>query len=290
MKSYLEYKNHIQGFSDVSETVKTVEKISASSVHYLKQKVVFLNTYTAEVEKVLSRLALFHRGACHPLLRKKRKGRKALVILTGDKGLVGGLWHGVVGVLLGNIEQYQDGSIVVVGSKGGSYLKEEGIAIEKVFAQFSDIPRNEEAKRVTDYIFGKFTSGIFSQVDILYPRFISLAEQTPGFLPFLPFEFKLAEGRNEGAGLPIFEPSGPKVFGNLLQKYIGISFYKVVMETKLSEFSARTVAMEHAAAKTEELIRELALSYAKERHRFITQRQIESFTAHKASRLAGNPI
>ena len=53
------------------------------------------------------------------------------------------------------------------------------------------------------------------------------------------------------------------------------------METKLSELSARTVAMEQATAKTKELIQKLTINYTKERRRVVTQRQLESFAARK---------
>ncbi len=279
MKSYITYKNQIQGVKDVSETVKTVEKIAASSVHFLKQEVSNLNAYAIEVEKVLIRLSLFYQKKDHLFLQKKYARKKTLVILTGDKGLAGGLWHGVINTFLENAKQYQ--AIIMIGVKGENYIKEEKIPIIKLFTNFFDIPKKEEAEHVTDYIFDKFKRGIFSQVDILYPQFVSLAEQTPSFIPFLPFEFKLTKEKKSDEGFPIFEPSKQKFFDKLLQKYIEIFFYKIIMETKLSEFSARTVAMEHAATKTEELIQKLALDYTKERRRIVTQRQLEGFAAHK---------
>lgn len=268
MKSYITYKNQIQGVEDVSETVKTVEKIAASSVHFLKQEVYNLNAYAAEIERILTRLSLLYQKKEHPLLRKKQAGKKALVILTGDKGLVSGLWHQVVNEFLENVKQYQ--SVIVIGAKGENYLKEENI-------QFI----SKQTETATNYIFDEFKKGAFARIDILYPQFVSLAEQTPNFTQFLPFEFRLIEKREDREGLPIFEPSKQKVFDQLLQKYIGIFFYKIIMETKLSELSARTVAMEHASAKTDELIQKLTIDYTKQRRRVVTQRQLESFSAHK---------
>ena len=58
-------------------------------------------------------------------------------------------------------------------------------------------------------------------------------------------------------------------------------FYKIGTETKLSEFSARTVAMEHAAVKTKGLIHKFTLDYSKERRRVATQKQLEIFAVHK---------
>jgi len=279
MKSYVMYKNQMQGIKDVSETVKTVEKIAASSVHFLKQEVSNLNTYASELEKVLNRLSTFYPKKNHPLLQKKDVKTKTLIILTGDKGLVGGLWHEVINVFLENIKRYH--TVIIVGAKGENYLKEENISIVKSFTDIFDVPQQENIEHITNYIFDEFKKGTFSQTDILYPKFISLAEQTPNLVSFLPFEFQLTKEKKNNDGLPIFEPSKQKIFDSLLQKYIGVFFRKIIMETKLSELSGRTVSMEHAMTKTKDLVQKLTLGYTKQRRRIVTQRQLESFTAHK---------
>jgi F-type H+-transporting ATPase subunit gamma len=311
MKTYFAHKNQVQGFGDVAETVKTVEKIAASSVHFLKYRVANLERYEAEIEKILFRLSLFYRDAGHPLLKKKETGGKALLILTGDKGLVGGLWHKVINAYLSGAGKYRE--VIVFGAKGESYLGEERVAVAKAFfgpeAAVSvpeadgagtddafpafDSAAGESVRRITDYIFSSFMKDEFSAVDILYPRFISLAEQQPFCVPFLPFTFsaikglvldkdnrRKAETEEVSSGLPIFEPAKKVIFGRMLSKYIAIFFHKIMIETELSELSARTVEMEHAAAKTNELIRKLSADYAKERRRALTQKQLESFAVH----------
>lgn len=67
----------------------------------------------------------------------------------------------------------------------------------------------------------------------------------------------------------------------MLENYVKVSFAEIALETKLSELSARTVAMEDAAAKTEKLIKKTTLGYSKERRESETQKQLESFSAHK---------
>lgn len=283
MRTYLSYKNQIEGLQDVSETVNMVEKIAASSIHFLKQKVVNFNKHSAEVEKILVRLSLFYKEKNHPLLQKKDTGGKALVILAGDKGLVGGLWHVLINSFLKESRQYK--FIIILGAKAKHYLNEEGIQITKSFILDPGTPPKEKIEEITSYIFDKFTSGVFSQVDILYPQFISLAQQQPSFVQFLPFDFalkrKFKRDNKSISGLPIFEPSKREIFNTLLQQYINMFFYKIVTETKLSEFSARTVAMEHAAVKTKGLIRKFTLDYSKERRRATTQKQLEIFAVHK---------
>jgi len=289
MKSYTKYKSQIEGYRDVAETVKTVEKIAASGVHFLKQKVASLETYTVQTKRVLTHLSYFYENENHPLLDKQKIGNKALIILTGDKGLVGGLWHRNINIVLENIKKYQ--SFIVVGIKGKRYLEEEDIQAFKLFENSNNISEQEYIKEITEYVFSAFKDNLFSQVYILYPQFKSIANQTPKIVPFLPFNFNSDEITNSDDkiakisknGLPIFEPSKAELFDSLLKKYIGIFFQKIILETKLSELSARTVAMERASSKTKELIKKSRVEYIKEKRRKMTQGQLESFATHKTS-------
>jgi len=286
MKKYLEYKNEIQGFEDVIETVKTMEKIAASHIHLLKNEVRDLETYIQILEEIISRLLLFYAEENHPLLSPKVSGKNSIVIITGDKGLVGGLYHNSINLFLPKAKNYQ--SLISVGNKGESYLKEERIMVDKTFPNSSEVPKAEEITAITDYIFSEFERGEIKKVDIIYPQFISLSQSRPKLVQFLPFKFGLNRinpkkglPAGESLGFPIFEPSRRKIFSRLLKKYIKVFFYEIITEAKLSEFSARTITTEQAAAKTEDLIRKLKVTYVKERRIIMAQKQIESFAIHQ---------
>jgi F-type H+-transporting ATPase subunit gamma len=279
MKTYLTFQNQIQGFSDVSATVKTVEKIAASSIHLLKTQLSSLNQYASQLELTLNRLTQFYFSGGHPLLHSSQPGQPALVILTGDRGLVGGLWHQTINTYLNTKTTYK--SVMVVGAKGDSYLREEQIPLSQTFTFDTDFDPHQLVSAIDASLFAQFRSGAFSRVDILYPRFISIAQQQPAIIPFLPFTFQNSPTGQPATGLPIFDPSRYRIFSELLQKYIGVFFYRLLIETRLSELTARTVAMEHATVKTDQLISHLILDYAKESRRLTTQRQLTSFAVHK---------
>jgi hypothetical protein len=61
MENYLVYKDQIEGFREVGETVKTVEKIAAaSSISRLRQDMANIDAYQANIGRILTRLSLFH--------------------------------------------------------------------------------------------------------------------------------------------------------------------------------------------------------------------------------------
>ena len=109
METNLNYNNKVKGFKDVLETVKSKEKISASSFHFLEMETANLNQYTDFIERILARLSLFYQKKDHPFLQQRKTGEKMLIIITADKGLVGGLWHKVINTFLEKIGDYYTG-------------------------------------------------------------------------------------------------------------------------------------------------------------------------------------
>ena len=100
MRKYFEYKNQIQGLKDVLSTVKTTEKIAASHIHFFKKETKNLELYTKLLEQAIARLLKFYSPENYEFLQEKSRGKKAIVLITGDKGLVGGLYHNLVNKLL----------------------------------------------------------------------------------------------------------------------------------------------------------------------------------------------
>ena len=319
MKTYLNYKNQLEGLNDVYETAKTAEKIAATAMHFFKKEKINLDNYVQALEKVLSRFLQFHKNLKHPLLAGENSGkirnqfpaprrdqakqsnqassRQALVLVSGDKGLVGDLWHRVVNKFLAEKNKYH--SVIALGAKGQAFLEEEAISPAQSFINIFNTSGeaktdDDKIKEITSYVLSAFEKKEFSAVDVIYPRFISLADQQIEIIPLLPFDFKLMagfKGNNQSAadqsitdpaGLPIFEPGKPKLFDELLAKYIQVFFRRIIGEARLSELSARIVSTESATAKTKKLMHELSLSYQKQHHRNMTQQQLEIFSSRQA--------
>jgi len=278
MKSYLKFKEEISGFNDVLETIKTVEKIAASRIHILKVKQKTLNLYVLHTRLILERLSNFLDPTSHILFKKRNKGIKGILIITGDRGLVGGLYHSLINEYLQQKNQYQ--KVFVVGKKGKMYLKEENVKIDKFFPAFSSFPEKEEIKKLCNFLFSQFQKEEFERIDILYPKFISLVQQEPKILTFLPFSSK-SSCAGAKIGMPIFEPSKNRIFDWLFRNFVQLAFYDIALEAKLSELSARTAISENAKVKIDQIVRDITLKYFKRRRKVITQKQLESFIPHK---------
>jgi len=291
MKKYLVYKDQISGFEEVKETIRVVEKAAASHIHFLKKQVEILLSYKKDAKKMLARLSEFEQNENHSLLQKRQSGDKALLVIGGNKGIVGSLYHDLISLFLENKGNYKE--VWVLGGKIREYLSEEGIEIKQFFPLSAEALETGEIESLSAQFFSDFQSHRLKSIDILYPEFFSLTEQYPAFVKFLPFDLtkngplnsEEAKGATKvlknGEGLPIFEPAKKDIFDALLKKYINVFFRQIIMEASLSEFAARTVTAENAIYKTRDIINNLNLAFFKERRKLISQKQLESFVGHK---------
>jgi len=284
MKKYLFYKTEIQGMEEVAETVRVIEKSAGSHIHFLKKKVAALSEYKKKVTVMLSRLFHFYWNSNQLLLKERQKGENVLLVFTGEKGIVGGLYHEIVNKVINRAGSYE--KIWVVGSKGKDYLKEEHIQIDESFPNisFEILPNDSQIQEMSNVLLRCFHRSMLKRIDILYPSFVSLVEQKSSIIQFLPFNFeqsKLSEPQENYDGIPLFEPSKKIVFDTLLQKYIAVSFAEVILEAKLSECAARMVTAESAVKETQRLIDSLTCDFFKTKHLTMSQKQVESFAAHQ---------
>ncbi len=283
MRAYLQIRNDIDGYGAVADTVRAVETVAASNIQRIRNATLSRSAYVEELRAILasfSRHFPLERGR---LPRRASAGSRALLVLGGDRGMVGGLYNGLIGALAAARGNYD--KVVVVGERVAKYAHEEGIAIDEVLPGIPDRAAREDTAPVSDRAIAEFQDGDWRQVDVLYARFSSLTVQAPGIDTFLPFTFSPAQAAEpetgQPLGLPIFRPSIGGVAEELLKRYAALFFHSIASEAKLSEFAARTVATENAAAKAEEQMGRSRLKYFKERRRDFSQKQIESFFAHR---------
>ena len=277
MKAYIEYIEKIKGVEDVSEVVKTIEKISASRVHFLKKELILLENYLDIVTSTLSRISVFCNRENNFFLEKKINAREnVLVIISSDRGLVGNLWHDLINKVL----ELEYDKIIVLGSRGYAYLLEENIDVFKVF-DFSDTNINKNfSLDICKYLFDLYTQDDINKIDIIYADFISIAEHDVKIVEFLPFNFS-PKVSSKKIGFPIFEQKKKDIYNALIDKYIENFFYKLILEVKLSEFSVRMLEMEHASEKAKDEIIKIKKKFNKQKRNLITQKQLEIFNVKK---------
>ncbi len=282
MRAYLKTRGDVAGYEAVADAVKAVETVAASNIQRSRNAALSQSAYISAVSGILAAFRRHHSFEDSRLTRPRAAGDRVLMILSSDRGMVGGLYSRVVATAQQIAGDYD--RLVSVGEKATKHARDEGLELSAALAGIPDRAQTEEIEALSGQAVHEFLEGGWRSVDILYPRFASLAVQEPTVVPFLPFHFTAApDAPPEGPlGLPILDPSGNAVADELLARFAALYFHSIAAEAKLSEFAARTLAMEQAGNKARQRIEQVKLRYFKERRRDFSRKQIESFFAHRA--------
>jgi len=149
---------------------------------------------------------------------------------------------------------------------------------------FTDSPRMSEARPIANFARDLFLKGEVDEVKVVGTIFINTLSQKAAAIEFLPIgEIKglKVPGAESEADLAsdttefLFEPGPEAVLSFLLGHYLNVVIYRVLLEAKASEQSARMVGMKNATDSANGLIHDLTLEYNKLRQGNITKELLE---------------
>ena len=230
----------------------------------------------------IQRHALTHSGDFTDPLLELREVRKRAVILIGtDRGLCGALNANLFRVAA----QFDPATTVyiTVGRRAAQFIARTRRQLAAEFT-ITDSPRFAEARPIATFARDLFLKGEVDQVQIVFTRFVNTITQQPVLVDFLPVgeikELSLPGSKSEeelAADVQdvVFEPNAPAVLSYLLGHYLNIFVFRVLLEAKASEQSARMVAMTNATDNATGLIKDLTLEYNKLRQGNITKELLE---------------
>ncbi|RPI02378.1 MAG: F0F1 ATP synthase subunit gamma, partial [Zetaproteobacteria bacterium] len=217
----------------------------------------------------------------HPLLEVREVRRRAVILVGTDKGLCGALNSNLFRVAA----QFDPATTVFIalGKRAAQFIARTGRQLAAEFT-FADSPRFTEARSIAAFARDLFLKKDVDQIQVVATRFVNTLTQQAGAVEFLPIgEIKGLKipGAESEADLAadttefLFEPSPEAVLSYLFGGYLNIFMYRVLLEAKASEQSARMVAMKNATDSAADLIRELSLEYNNLRQGNITKELLE---------------
>lgn len=274
MKKYLQLKEEIEGYTDVLETLKAVEKTASARLPRLRETQRLFVEQEKRSHELASKLLRLRELHSHTWVIAGR-GPVLGLLFTGDKGLTGGLWKNLIDqAAFSGITQW-----IVIGKKGERLLSNSNQILARYSAE--DLYR-QGIETVANELVTRFRKTPFSSFSVLYPEYQSIAEQTPVLREILPFKRPATEEEQVfSEGLPVFEPSYQRVLHMALETAFRTSLRRVWADFLLSEAAARTITAEHAVENARRAKERMEHAYTLNRRRFLTQRQLESYVVHR---------
>jgi F-type H+-transporting ATPase subunit gamma len=268
-------RRRIKGVQNIAKITRAMEMIAASKMRKAQERGLAGRPYAEKIEQVIADLAALPEvGLQHPLLQRRPVQRVAVVHITPDRGLCGGLNSNLNRRLAGFIvEQNKPVNVVSVGRKGRDFAARVGFNLLAEFTQLSDSPGLLDTLSVSRIVIDDYTNGTVDMVYISYAQFVSTMVQRPAMKQLLPVEPAVIP-KAENVEY-IYEPGAEAVLGSLLPRFVEMEIYHAILESIASEQSARMVAMRNATDAAQDLIGDLTLLYNKARQESITRELLD---------------
>jgi len=290
MPSTRDIRRRIKSVKNTAQITKAMQMVAAAKMRKAQSAALVGRPYAQLLNEIMAEAATRTVGFDHPLLQARPVAKRAVVIVSTDRGLCGGLNSNLFREAL---KLDKDTTVfITAGKKAAQFV---GRTKRNLAAEFNykDTPDFAEARAISKFVQQLFLKGDVDAVDILFPRFVNTLTQTPTTVPFLPIG-KLSAA-TAGVNAPArelpaggttdvfdFEPDEETVLGELLPHSLNFQMHQILLETKASEQSARMVAMKNATDNAKQIIKELTLEYNKLRQANITKELLEITTAQMA--------
>jgi F-type H+-transporting ATPase subunit gamma len=289
MPSTRDIRRRIRSIKNTAQITKAMQMVASSKMRRAQLGALAGRPYATLMNEVLSAVNEGAGDFTHPLLEERPVRKRAVILVTTDKGLCGALNSN----LLREAGQFDKETVfIAAGKKGAQFISRTK---RKLAAEFSykDSPQFAEARAISRFAQDLFLKGEVDAVDVLYTNFINTLTQKPEVRQLIPIGKISAlevgvEGHAKGGELKkseveyLFEPGPAQVLGSLLPHYLNFQVFQFLLEAKASEHSARMVAMKNATDNAKQIIKDLTLEYNKLRQANITKELLEITTAQMA--------
>jgi F-type H+-transporting ATPase subunit gamma len=264
-------RRRIQSVENTAKICKAMEMIATAKMKRAQDQAQAGRPFAEKIEQVIADLAIHPQvgGQTHPLLERREVKKIAVIHITTDRGLCGGLNANMNRMVAGfMIEQSAPVDVVTVGRKGRSFMLRSGQTIRAEFTGISDRPTLMETLPISRVVIDDYGKGEIDLVYLAYPRFVATMVQRPTMevlLPIEPVDLPPAQ-----RGEYIYEPEPNVVLNELLPRFVEMEVYHAILELIASEQSARMVAMRSASDNARDVIEDLTLTLNKARQETIT--------------------
>lgn len=282
MRDIKRRKGSIQGTQQITKAMKLVStvKLQRARANAERSKTYFDCMYDT-VSNILSRVGHIE----HKYLTPGQSQKKAVVVITSNRGLAGGYNSNVV-KLVTRHEGWDKDNITVyaIGNKGREALQRNGYEIKEYSGEMIEEPAYADAMVLSEHLLQSFADGEVGEIYLAYTSFKNTVSHIPTMLKLLPVEYDADAGRiSEGpSAIMNFEPQDADALDMIIPKYITSLIYGAMMEAVASENGARMQAMDNATSNADDMISDLALRYNRARQGSITQELTEIIAGAEA--------
>ncbi|MBN1595747.1 ATP synthase F1 subunit gamma [candidate division FCPU426 bacterium] len=275
MPSIRQLRERIKSVKNIQQITRAMKMVASARLRRAQKQLLETRPYAGRITTIIEHIAECPEEAAHPLLSTNEAGRSALVVLTSDKGLCAGFNAQLLQKAGGSLLAQSGSSgieLLVLGRKGIDFFRRNRIKPFREWAGFWQELSWHHADLVGQELIDAYSAKRWRQVTLVYNQFKSALIQEVVEQRLLPVQ-DLRGGKQKADTLRDyeFEPSAPEIYALLLPRYVKMSIWRALLESKAAELAARMQAMGNATDSAGEMIADVTLQMNRARQAGITR-------------------
>lgn len=276
--SLSEIKAKIASTKKTSQITGAMQMVSAAKLTKSEQSAKDFQIYAAKIRQITTDLlkSELTSGSSNPMLISRPVKKTGYIVITSDKGLVGGYNSTVLKSVMDLIHEYHpDGNgfeIISIGGMGSDFFKARGIDVAFELRGLDDQPSFEQVGKIISKSVEMYQNEIFDELYVCYNHHVNSLTSQVRVQQMLPItELDAAEAAEEGVTGFELEPDRETILNQLLPQYTESLIYGAIIDAKTAEHAAGMTAMQTATDNAKNVINDLTIEYNRARQAAITQ-------------------
>jgi F-type H+-transporting ATPase subunit gamma len=298
MPSFREIKRRISGVANIQQITRAMKMVAGARLRRSETGILALRPFSSRLDGLVARLLADAAGTEHPFFQEREVGKRALLVLSSDRGLCGSYNNRIVAGAMRLMDEGGDvpTEIYSIGKRGTDRFKALGMQVTREWEDVFNPVQFTTVKEVGGELCERFMHQELDEVIIVFAEFFSPLTQQVTHRRLLPStpemlrdqvrqegETKRPEGvSNEAETLERaeshvynHEPGFDAILDKLLEYNLDLQIYRAMLEAQASEHGARMMAMDNATENADEMIEELTLTMNRLRQETITTEIID---------------
>ena len=271
-------KTKIASTKNTSQITNAMQMVSAAKLGRSEEAARNFQVYAQKVRKLLTDILHGNGsgGSTNPMLISRPVKKTGYIVITSDRGLVGGYNASILKAVMELKEEYhQDGTgfeMICIGGMGADFFKARGIQPIYELRGLADQPSFDEVRKIISKTIEMYQNELFDELYVCYNHHVNTLTSQMRVEQMLPIVDLDPNEADEEYSLTFeLETSRDEILEQLLPQYAESMIYGAIIDAKTAENAAGMTAMQTATDNAKKVINDLTIQYNRARQAAITQ-------------------
>ncbi|MCY7071619.1 F0F1 ATP synthase subunit gamma [Streptococcus oralis] len=271
-------KTKIASTKNTSQITNAMQMVSAAKLGRSEEAAHNFQVYAQKVRKLLTDILHGNGsgGSTNPMLISRPVKKTGYIVITSDRGLVGGYNASILKAVMELKEEYHpDGTgfeIICIGGMGADFFKARGIQPIYELRGLADQPSFDEVRKIISKTIEMYQNELFDELYVCYNHHVNTLTSQMRVEQMLPIVDLDPNEADEEYSLTFeLETSRDEILEQLLPQFAESMIYGAIIDAKTAENAAGMTAMQTATDNAKKVINDLTIQYNRARQAAITQ-------------------